>query len=132
MDEKKLPEGSVFHVSEAYLLPVIALLLDGFPFVIRGFHSDSGSEYVNHKTAELLEKLRIEFTNSRPRPTNDNALAECKNGAVIRRAMGMADSSKCQGEYRCRFFLHRFAKTQQFFRLTLCFQCRWAARTDLA
>ncbi len=32
------------RISEAFLLPVIALLLDGFPFVIRGFHSDSGGE----------------------------------------------------------------------------------------
>ena len=80
--------ASVEHISEAYLLPVISLLLAGFPFVIRGFHSDSGSEYVNHKTAALLEKLRVEFTKSRPRQTNDNALAECKNGAVIRKAMG--------------------------------------------
>ena len=54
--------ASVEHISEAYLLPVIRLLLEGFPFTIRGFHSDSGSEYVNHKTAELLEKLRVEFT----------------------------------------------------------------------
>ena len=60
----------------------------GFPLAIRGFHSDSGSEYVNHKTAGLLEKLRVEFTKSRPRQTNDNALAECKNGAVIRKTMG--------------------------------------------
>ena len=80
--------ASVEHLSEAYLLPVISLLLNGFPFATRGFHSDSGSEYVNHKTAELLEKLRIEFTKSRPRQTNDNALAECKNGAVIRKTMG--------------------------------------------
>jgi transposase InsO family protein len=80
--------ASVEHISEAYLLPVISLLLAGFPFAIRGFHSDSGSEYVNHKTAALLEKLRIEFTKSRPRQTNDNALAECKNGAVIRKTMG--------------------------------------------
>ena len=80
--------ASVQQISEAYLLPVIALLLDGFPFAIRGFHSDSGSEYINHKTAELLEKLRVEFTKSRPRQTNDNALAECKNGAVVRKVMG--------------------------------------------
>ncbi len=76
------------HISKAYLLPVISLLLEGFPFAIRGFHSDSGSEYVNHKTAALLEKLRVEFTKSRPSQTNDNALAECKNGAVIRKTMG--------------------------------------------
>ena len=78
----------VERISEAYLLPVIALLLEGFPFEIRGFHSDSGSEYVNHEIARLLEKLRVEFTKSRPRQTNDNALAECKNGAVIRKLMG--------------------------------------------
>ena len=80
--------ASVERISEAYLLPVIALLLAGFPFAIRGFHSDSGSEYVNHDIAKLLEKLRVEFTKSRPRQTNDNALAECKNGAVIRKLMG--------------------------------------------
>lgn len=80
--------ASVERITEAYLLPVIALLLEGFPFAIRGFHSDSGSEFVNHETAKLLEKLRIEFTRSRPRQTNDNALAECKNGAVIRKIMG--------------------------------------------
>lgn len=80
--------AAVERISEAFLLPVIALLLEGFPFVIRGFHSDSGGEYVNHEIALLLDKLRVEFTKSRPRQTNDNALAECKNGAVIRRAMG--------------------------------------------
>ena len=80
--------ASVERISEAFLLPVIALLLDGFPFTIRGFHSDSGSEYVNHDVAQLLEKLRIEFTKSRPRQTNDNALVESKNGAVIRKLMG--------------------------------------------
>ncbi len=50
------------RISEAYLRPVIEALLTGFPFVIRGFHADNGSEYVNHWVAELLEKLRIEFS----------------------------------------------------------------------
>jgi len=80
--------AAVERISEAYLLPVIALLLEGFPFAVRGFHSDSGSEYVNHDVAKLLDKLRVEFTKSRPRQTNDNALAECKNGAIIRKLMG--------------------------------------------
>lgn len=80
--------AAVERISEAYLLPVIALLLESFPFQIRGFHSDGGSEYINHDVARLLEKLRIEFTRSRPRQTNDNALAECKNGAVIRKIIG--------------------------------------------
>ena len=77
-------------ISEAYLLPVIRQLLDEFPFVILGFHSDNGSEYINYRVAKLLEKLRVEFTKSRPRHSNDNALAESKNGAVIRKHLGYA------------------------------------------
>lgn len=75
-------------ISEAYLLPVIKQLLKGFPFKILGFHADNGSEYINHQVAKLLEKLLIEFTKSRPRHSNDNALAESKNGAVIRKHLG--------------------------------------------
>lgn len=62
-------------ISEAYLLPVIQQLPEGFPFVILGFHADNGSEYINYQVAKLLEKLLIEFTKSRPRHSNDNALA---------------------------------------------------------
>lgn len=75
-------------LSEAYLLPVIQALLEGFPFRILGFHADNGSEYINHRVARMLEKLRIEFTKSRPRHANDNGLAETKNGAIIRKHLG--------------------------------------------
>ena len=77
-------------ISEAYLLPVIQQLLEGFPFVILGFHADNGSEYINYQVAKLLDKLLIEFTKSRPRHSNDNALAESKNGAVVRKHLGYA------------------------------------------
>jgi hypothetical protein len=70
------------------LLPVLALIIDQFPFVIVGFHSDNGSEYINHHVAKLLEKLRIEQTKSRSRHSNDNALAESKNASVVRKHMG--------------------------------------------
>ena len=79
---------AVEHISEAYLLPVLEAMMDAFPFVIRGFHSDNGSEYINHKVAELLEKLRIEQTKSRSRQTNDNALAESKNASTVRKYLG--------------------------------------------
>ena len=82
--------ASCERISEAYLLPVIGELLAGFPFVIQGFHSDGGGEYINHDVAKLLDKLRLEFTRSRPRHTNDNALLECKNGSVIRKQFGYA------------------------------------------
>ena len=77
-------------ISEAYLLPVIETLLAGFPFRILGFHADNGSEYINHQVAKMLDKLRVEFTKSRPRHSNDNGLAETKNGAVIRKHLGYA------------------------------------------
>jgi transposase InsO family protein len=80
--------GATAQISEAYLLPVLIAMLEQFPFRIRGFHSDNGSEFINHRVAELLNKLLIEQTKSRPRHSNDNGLAESKNGAVVRKHMG--------------------------------------------
>ena len=76
------------RLSEAYLLPVLEALLDNFPFKTLGFHADNGSEYINYTVANLLEKLRVEFTKSRPRHSNDNGLAETKNGAIVRKHLG--------------------------------------------
>jgi transposase InsO family protein len=76
------------RISEAYLMPVLEQLLRSFPFRLRGFHSDNGSEYINARVAALLDKLRVEFTKSRPRRSNDNGLAETKNGAVVRKIFG--------------------------------------------
>ncbi len=75
------------RIGERYLLPVLAAQLERFPFEIQGFHGDNGSEYINRHVAKLLNKLLVEFTKSRSRHSNDNALVECKNGAVIRKHM---------------------------------------------
>ena len=81
--------GCVERISENFLLPVLERLLESFPFAVQGFHSDNGSEYVNYQVAALLEKLRVtEFTKSRPRRSNDNGLAESKNGSVVRKMFG--------------------------------------------
>jgi transposase InsO family protein len=79
---------SVEKISEAYLIPVLEELLATFPFIILNFHSDNGSEYINHTVAKLLNKLHIEMTKSRSRHSNDNALAESKNGAIVRKYLG--------------------------------------------
>lgn len=79
---------TVEKISERYLLPVLEQLLDAFPFQVLGGNEDNGSEYINKRVAELLEKLLIEFTKSRSRQSNDNALAESKNGAVVRKLFG--------------------------------------------
>jgi len=81
--------ASVERISERYLVPALEGLLQAFPFPIQAFHADNGSEYINHPVAGLLDKLHIgEFTKSRARQTNDNALVESKNGSVIRKHLG--------------------------------------------
>ena len=80
--------GATAKISEAWLMPVLEAMLAQFPFLIRGFHSDNGSEFINHTVASLLDKLLIEQTKSRPRHSNDNGLAETKNGGVIRKHIG--------------------------------------------
>lgn len=76
------------QISEYWLMPVLEALLAGFPFVIRGFHSDNGSEFINHQVSRLLEKLLIEQTKSRAHHSGDNGLVETKNGAIIRKHLG--------------------------------------------
>ncbi len=77
------------RISEAYLIPVLEALLHNFPFVIRGFHGDNGSEYINRHVAEVLDKLLIdEHANSRLRRSNDNAQAESKNGSIVGKHIG--------------------------------------------
>ena len=76
------------QISELWLMPVLEALLGQFPFVIRGFHSDNGSEFINYNVARLLDKLLIEQTKSRAHHTGDNGLVETKNGAIIRKHIG--------------------------------------------
>ena len=80
--------GCVEKISEAHLAPLLRKLIAEFPFIIRGFHSDNGSEYINGVVAKLLSKLLVEQTKSRPRHSNDNGLVESKNGGVVRKHMG--------------------------------------------
>jgi len=81
--------GCVAAISERFLVPVLEALIRAYPFAIQGFHADNGSEYIHHRVAALPSKLHIgQFTKSRARQCNDNALVEGKNGAVIRTCLG--------------------------------------------
>ncbi|MFT7549388.1 MAG: hypothetical protein ACI9VI_003247 [Candidatus Azotimanducaceae bacterium] len=44
------------RISEEFMLPALIEMLAAFPFKIRGFHSDNGSEYINYTVTELLAK----------------------------------------------------------------------------
>ena len=77
------------RISEAFLIPVLEALLQSFPFTILGFHSDNGSEFINHQVVKLLNKLLIEEqTKSRSRHCNDNAQVESTTGAIVRKHLG--------------------------------------------
>jgi len=80
--------GCVARISETYLIPVFRAMLEQHPVPILGVHFDNGSEFINRRMRELLEKLAAEFTKSRALHSTDNALVEGKNGAVIRKHLG--------------------------------------------
>ena len=104
------------QISEAALKPVLEAMLRQFPFRILGFHSDNGSEFINHIVAELLNKLLIEQTKSRPRHCNDNALVECKNGAVIRKHIGYGYIAAEHAAAMQSFYLQHFNPYLNFHR----------------
>lgn len=79
---------AVERISQAYLVVVLERIITICPFVILGFHSDNGGEFINKVVAQLLNRLLIEFTKSRSRHSNDNGLVEGKNNAIIRKWMG--------------------------------------------
>jgi transposase InsO family protein len=108
--------GATPRISEAWLKPVLEAMLAQFPFRIYGFHSDNGSEFINHTVAGMLNKLLIEQTKSRPRHSNDNGLVESKNGAVIRKHMGFDHISADHADSIHTFYKEHFNPYLNFHR----------------
>jgi transposase InsO family protein len=108
--------AAVAHISEAWLQPLLESMLEQFPFRIRGFHSDNGSEFINHTVKSLLNKLLIEQTKSRPRHSNDNGLVETKNGAVIRKHMGFGHIASNHADSINAFYEQHFNPYLNFHR----------------
>ena len=100
--------GAVETISEKFMEQMLAELLAQFPFAIIEFHSDNGSEYINRIVAELLNKLLIKQTKSRPRHSNDNGLAETKNGSIIRKYIGYVYIGKKHAELVNNFYKNVF------------------------
>lgn len=76
------------QLSESCMLPALQEIFSQYPFVLFNFHSDRGHETINYLVAALLQRLLIKQTKSRSYHSGDNALAETKNGSVIRKNMG--------------------------------------------
>jgi len=80
--------GATENITDEYLLPLLEKMIASYPYHIINFHADNGSEYINQKVAEMLNKLLIKLAKGRPRHSNDNALIETKNGWVVRKWLG--------------------------------------------
>lgn len=103
--------ATVPTLEREHMLPVLRDMIDQFPFRILGFHSDGGTEYINYEVADMLKDKLIDFTRSRPRRCNDNALAESKNGNVVRRQFGYEHvPARRAGQFTdfCREYLNPF------------------------
>ena len=108
--------GSVAAITQTHLGPVLQEILGQFPFPIRGFHSDNGSEFINESVSALLRRLLIEQTKSRSRKSNDNGLVESKNGAVIRKHMGHGYIAAAHAEDIHQFYRYYFNPYLNFHR----------------
>ena len=108
--------GATAAISEAWLEPLLKAMIEQFPFRVRGFHSDNGSEFLNRTVEKLLNKLLIEQTKSRPRHSNDNGLVESKNGAVIRKHMGYTHIAAPHAGRIQRFYQQHFNPYLNFHR----------------
>jgi transposase InsO family protein len=108
--------GATAQISEAWLEPLLEAMLEQFPFRIRGFHSDNGSEFINHTVSKLLNKLLVQQTKSRPHHSNDNGLAETKNGWVIRKHIGYGHIASQHAEAFQQFYREHFNPYLNFHR----------------
>ena len=58
------------------------------PFLLLGFDSDNGSEFINQHLYNYCQRAKITFTRSRSYKKNDSCHVEQKNWSVIRRLIG--------------------------------------------
>ena len=108
--------GAVEQITEAFMLPLLQRLLNEYPFLILAFHADNGSEFINYKVAAMLNRLLIKLTKSRPRHSNDNGLAESKNGSVIRKWIGYGFIHSSNASHLNAFYFGSFNRYLNFHR----------------
>jgi len=61
---------------------------EALPMPLRSLHTDNGGEFLNHILIPWCREEQITFTRGRPHRKNDQAYAEQKNWAVLRRVIG--------------------------------------------
>ncbi|QAY61775.1 transposase [Microbacterium protaetiae] len=76
---------SIRNNASKWIVQAVGELQGMFPFPLRVFDSDNGSEFINHDVANWLQERDIAQTRSRPYRKNDQATVESKNNHVVRK-----------------------------------------------
>src|ERR1700739_3643727 len=76
------------RVGERVVAAALQAIAVELPFALVGFHSDNGSQFINHHLLRWADALQITFTRARPHHSNDNTHVEQKNYSIVRRAAG--------------------------------------------
>ena len=79
---------AVLTKAQQFVLDELECARLDLPFVLRGIHSDSGSEFINAQLYRYCKGEHLKFTRGRAGKKNDNARVEQKNWSVVRRFVG--------------------------------------------
>lgn len=77
--------ASIRNNASRWITKAVEALQDQFPFPLRSFDSDNGTEFINELVATWLQERDITQTRSRPYRKNDQATVESKNNHVVRK-----------------------------------------------
>jgi hypothetical protein len=76
---------AISNNSHANITEGLLLLECRYPFKIKGYDFDNGSEFMNYDVIQMISARDIYLTRSRPYRKNDNAHVEQKNNDIVRR-----------------------------------------------
>lgn len=79
---------ATWNKGSAGIIEAIQSIEKELPFSLKGFDSDSGSEFLNHHLVRYFADKKVQFTRSRPYKKNDNAHVEQKNWTHVRQLLG--------------------------------------------
>ncbi|MGB3023228.1 MAG: hypothetical protein WBB39_00270 [Candidatus Saccharimonadales bacterium] len=99
---------------EAPTIASLQVIARRLPWLLRGLHPDSGSEFINEAGITWCRQRRIELTRSRPNKKNDNCYIEQRNLVVVRKYVGYE-------RYDCREAVTAMNELYEVLRLYLNF-----------
>lgn len=79
---------AVVNKAQKHVFAGIKTIRGRLPFLLLGYDSDSGSEFINWHLYRYSIQEKITFTRGRAGKKNDNAFVEEKNNSIVRRWVG--------------------------------------------